>query len=388
MTPTLRSNSQRKPHTAPTNETNKTIKSTPSNKTNKRALSPDLSSANSNSKKNKENNSNQQAMIDIEELKKFITASTTESTAKLENVIQSSHKALDSKFNDLAERVKEEVTVLKSSVVEFHNKINDELNEVKAKLSSYAERMENNDDDLQRLQRNKDLRLTGFAAKENENLHDLFAKVATAIGFELGTSATMPVIERIKLYNKTSNQITLSPTILIHFAILRQKQQFYSLYLNKMPLDPTKFNLPNENRIVIGENLTRKNAHIFKQAQIMKKNNKIAQAFTENGIVKIKLAKGKTEPAHTIRNTVELETIVMQHIHGARSTNGTVASTLTPATTAPSNSNNNSNKPSDVNASNSVFTTPTTQLNGESTATSNNKSDNNSRTPMDTGNGT
>lgn len=60
-----------------------------------------------------------------------------------------------------------------------------------------------------------------------------------------------------------------------------------------MPLDPVKFGLESKNRVIIGENLTKKNAQIFKLALDMKKNNKIAQTYTENGIVKIKITKVK-----------------------------------------------------------------------------------------------
>lgn len=54
---------------------------------------------------------------------------------------------------------------------------------------------------------------------------------------------------------------------------------FFSYYLSKMPLDPKKFGLTDDNRIVIGENLTRKNAQLFKKAQLLRKDGKIAQAL-------------------------------------------------------------------------------------------------------------
>lgn len=178
----------------------------------------------------------------------------------------------------------------------------------------------------------------------------------------------MPVIERIPIFDKTTKKNAPSQTIVVHFAILRQKQQFYSLYLSKMPLEPTKFGLENMSRIVIGENLTVTNAKIFKQALTMKKNKKIAQAYTENGIVKIKIVKGKNETAHIVRSITSLETITMQNQQGmppAIGTNAAASSTNnnnnsntndkaqpTPATTAPVDNNNSKDndtpKPMDV----------------------------------------
>lgn len=257
---------------ATTSTIEKATTSTPSATNKKRTLSPDIATAiSSSSKKNKQC---ELSTMDLEGLKCLINASTE----KIENKIETSHSMLESKLNDLAVKVKDDVSALQSTVVEFHSKINDELNDVKTQLSKYSERIDNNDDDFQRTQRNQDLRITGFEHKEGENLHHLFKQIAAAIGVEIGPNTVLPSIERMSLFNKTTQKHTPSKTILVHFAILRQKQQFYAQYLSKMPLDPTKFGLSTDNRIVIGENLTKKNAQVFKQALSMKKTNEIAQA--------------------------------------------------------------------------------------------------------------
>lgn len=229
----------------------------------KRVHSPNTSAEESNTVK--KTKSSKLSSMDIEELKNIITASGD----KIEN-----------KIDGLAEKMKDEVNALRSTVVEFNTKINDELKHVKSQLSIHSERIDNNDDDYQRAQRNHDLRVTGFEANVNEDLYDIFKRIAAAIGFVIGPNTAMPSIERVHLYNKTTNKSTPTKTMLLHFAILRQKQQFYSMYLSKMPLDPVQFGLESTNRIVISENLIKKNAQVFKQALTMKKNKKIAQAFT------------------------------------------------------------------------------------------------------------
>lgn len=379
MTPKLRTRSQSRinhnTNTQAKNASNKKPVTTPTNISKKRTLSPDQTTPkNTSSKKNKESSPQQHSTMNSEEMIRLLN----EQTAKIENTIQSSQNVLESKFNDLAEKVKEDVSALKASVADLHKKMDEELGEVKSQVSSYAERMDNNDDDYQRLQRNYDLRLTGFAFKDNENLYDIFKQIAAVIGFDVGPNTTMPSIERVNIYNKKSSQITPSPTILLHFAILRQKQQFYALYLNKMPLDPEKLGLSSDNRIVIGENLTRKNAQIFKQAQSMKRDNKIAQTFTEDGIVKIKFTKGKNVTAHAVRNTIALEALVVQHQQAALTIRNAQnqptqlhtkdSRSTTPATLAPTDNNKNSNASSSTSA---------TAINGSTTnATNNGTSDN------------
>lgn len=202
---------------------------------------------------------------------------------------------------------------LKTSVDEFKSNITCEMTEIKAQLSENTQRIENTEDDIQRLKRSQDLRLTGFPPKENENLLEYLKQIAKEIAYDSFSETHVLLMERIPVKNKTTGQMMQSNTIIIQFTALRHKQQFYIHYLNKMPLDPTKFNLAEDNRIVIGENLTKQNAQLFKKAHVLKKNNEIAQVFTEDGAVKIRLKKGSKEPLHTIRNNIALDTLVAQH---------------------------------------------------------------------------
>lgn len=205
--------------------------------------------------------------------------------------IEATKTSVESKITDLSNKVDQDINSLKTSVEDFKTKVSNELTHVKTQLVIHNQRIDNTEDDIQRLTRNQDLRLTGFPAKDNENLVNYVLLIAKEIGYTSLSETNAPLIERITIKNKTTGLMMSSNTILMHFATLRQKQIFYSHYLNKMPLDPTKFGLETDNRIVIGENLTKKNAQLFKQAQILRKNNEIAQAYTEDGIVKIRLKK-------------------------------------------------------------------------------------------------
>lgn len=275
----------------------------------------------------------------MDELKSLILSSA----ARVEAKIDDAKSTLENKFINLADKVNEDVSAIKSSVIEFHGKINEELNEIKLQVKTCNERLDNSDDDIHRLQRIQDLRLVGFAATHSENVYDIFKKIAAAIGFIIDSNTAMPNIERIMNYNKVTKLGTPSPNILIHFAILRQKQHFYRLYLSKMPLDPTQFGLPAENRIVIGENLTKKNSQIFKQSQVYKKSKAIAQAFTEDGLVRIKFAKGKTTPTFTVRSIIELESIVIKHQHETTTTSTIPTPSQVPSAQITNTSSNSAN---------------------------------------------
>lgn len=298
----------------PTTRANsRTPNATKANSSGKRILSPELQSTNSSSKKSK---SNKMSNKEFDELKTLISSLSHSISQKIDdsrNALENKFTDLDNKFGNLASQVNTDVQAIKSTVTEFQNKITKEIDSMNSTLKNHADRIDNNEDDMQCVQLSQDVRLVGFAVKENENLLDIFRKIADEIGFASGDNVGLPTIERMPTKNHTTGQSMLSPTIIIHFNSIRQKQLFYSLYLNKMPLNPEKFGMTCDNRIVIGEHLTKKNAQLFKEAQIMRKNNKIAQTFTENGIVKIRFAKGKNEKTFTIRNQTQLETIVAQN---------------------------------------------------------------------------
>lgn len=255
---------------------------------------------------------------EFEALKHLIS----ESKSAIENKLSESQTSLETKFIDLASKFNAEVASIKSSVGEFQEKLTHEVNVMKQQMHIHTQRLDNTEDDVQRVQLSQDLRLVGFAFKENENLNNLFLKIAAEIGFAIDTNTPMPTLERMHIRNRSTGQFMLSQTIIIHFAVRRQKQLFYSHYLNKMPLDGKKFGLSEECRIVLGENLTKKNAQNFKLAQSLRKNKKIAQTFTEDGLVKIRFNKGKNEATHIVRSTIQLEEIVTQHDNMSQAISG------------------------------------------------------------------
>lgn len=63
-------------------------------------------------------------------------------------------------------------------------------------------------------------------------------------------------------------------------------------------------------KITVGENLTHVNAIIFKYAQQQKKENKIAQTFTSDGLVKVKFSKGPKQRVYTVRHTTQLDALI------------------------------------------------------------------------------
>lgn len=335
-------------------------------KTKKRTLSPEDNTATTsaitpgnrllNGKKRK---TEKMSAKDIDELKRLLATST----CSIENKIAVSQTAVETKVNDLASKFKEDINSIKESVAGLSSKVGEEIVGIKRNLIEQSERLDNTEDDIQRLKLSQDLRLVGFVCKQNENLLDLFYQIANAVDFAIDERSGAPTLERPQFKNKTTGQFMPSSTILVHFPICRQKQMFYSCYLNKMPLNPELFGLPKEQRVMISENLTIKNAKIFKRALLLRKDKKIAQTFTEDGIVFIRFNKGKTEPTHIIRNITALEILVEQHQHHNMADDSASNNHTDNSKGACSSSNNNNNTIN--NSANNTTNSSATQMSAD-----------------------
>lgn len=245
---------------------------------------------------------------EMDELKNILVSMKGE----IENKISVSQSSIESKINELTQNVNTEVHELKSSVDELKSKLSTDIDSIKNHISEHKQRLDNNEDDIKRLKLSADLRLNGIPFKENENFIELFHKIAITIGYDCSNNVNVPFMKRILMRNKLTGKMTESSTISLHFSSIQQKEHFYSMYLSKMPLKPENIDLQKDLKIFIGESLTQVNAQIFKYALGMKKEKKVAQVFTVDGLVKVKFVKGPQQRAHTIRHNMQLDTLLKE----------------------------------------------------------------------------
>lgn len=231
----------------------------------------------------------------------------------IENKIIASQSSIETRIDDLTTTINTEVRELKSSFDELKTSLGGDIDTLKQHMNEHKQRLDNNEDDINRLKLSADLRLNGIPFNQGENLIELFRVIATAIGYDTSISNNMPLMKRMPVRNKITGTMIESSIITLHFSSVQHKQHFYSLYLSKMPLKSDEIGLAKEYKIIIGECLTGVNARIFKYAQDLKKDEKIAQLFTVDGLVKVKFVKGPNQRAHVIRNTMQLDFLVKQH---------------------------------------------------------------------------
>lgn len=203
---------------------------------------------------------------------------------------------------------------------------------------------------FQGLARINELKLMGIPLSDNENLTELFSKIANIIGYDITNTLNIPSMTRAMIRSKTSGEFVPSQIIIMKFIATHIKENFYSLYLRLLPkkaISTKDLGFTNDIRVIIGENLTQQNMDIFKAASSLKREKKIAQLFTVNGIVNVKIIKG-TKP-HEIRDIHQLEMLTNSQLgHNEEQVNKNIdvqTSTNNTQPTANADSVNNTQPP-------------------------------------------
>lgn len=224
----------------------------------------------------------------------------------LSKQVTESQSVLGNQIKDLKSELKSDVTDINGKLNDIQNKVDSKLTTFEVELSNQTFRMDNVEDDIKRVTLLNQLRILGFPTYDNNMLNTVFSKIASKIGYSTEKPIDIPSIKQIPMKKRDGTTANGGP-ILLSFNAMHIKAKFYSLYLRNMPLKSEDFGLDSNTKIIIGENLTKLNAEIFSLAKQMKKSNAIAQTYTDNGLVYIKLQKGREHLPVLIRSCRQLE---------------------------------------------------------------------------------
>lgn len=297
----------------------------------KRKLTPDKNTTQQAGNTVKRNKKSDMSKKEMEEIQKFIADSLKGVSSQIAEV----QSALDNKITEMASEVsgnvKEEINTLKDSMDSFASNVTSQISLIETKLTTHDERLDNNEDDIERITLLNQLRIVGLPFSENENLIDFFIKLSNAIGYSMESPSSIPSLRRIP--SRKNGIATGTNTILVYFIAQHYKDSFYSAYLRKLPLKPEMFGLPDQVRIIIGENLTKKNAALFNFCNALKKEGKLAQLYSSNGLIYAKFKRGKQEKAHIVRSKRDIEILCEQNAQLMSTLNNTSNATLDSSST-------------------------------------------------------
>lgn len=224
-------------------------------------------------------------------------ALTFESIASL---IQNSNRNL---IDSIGSRIANEMNGLQSNL---ESKIKTVEDKTKQRIDQLEEMILRNN-------RSAELIIRGIEFVENEDLRDIFTKIAEAVQYKIDSTMMMPSIKRIYdlgSKKRTSNALAMpsnassSGMLTVTFKSSELKKIFYSCYLKKLPLKLRQIGLLQQGQIFINENLTKTASDIFHAARKLKREKQIEKCYTFNGIVFVK--KSEADAAVKINRKEEL----------------------------------------------------------------------------------
>lgn len=180
---------------------------------------------------------------------------------------------------------------------------------MKAMIQKYEERLSICEDDILRIPLMNQLLLKGIPSAQNENLKSIFIDIAEEIKYNTSEPLSIPKLEKQTAIIK-NGRVTSTNTIVMIFADYNFKVKFYYQFSKKYPLNKGFLRDMKTTSISIDENLTKKNEAILKKCVSYKNQDKIAQTFTVDGIVYIKLTNGNNEKPFAIRTEKQLVSLV------------------------------------------------------------------------------
>lgn len=257
-----------------------------------------------------------------EKMSKKIDANTSElkiqSNALEKKIVESCDKVRDEftiELKKLGDKVesdfKTQIDSMNDKITATSKNFTNELNTINKEIIICKEAIKSNENDVDRMLLMNNLKITGIPHTENENLNELFLKIASIIKYDVNQQTNIPLLRRIMSKNITAGHITFTSIIIAQFIAPHIRDAFYSKYIANLSstalLTTDLIGFKNNSRIYIGEHLTPTNFRIFQLASALKRSNKQMQVFTKNGLVTIRLKKG--DPTQIIKASRQLDEI-------------------------------------------------------------------------------
>lgn len=272
-------------------------------------------------------------------------------TQTIKNDIQLEIKAMS---DDLKASFHIELTKLNERVDAIESSVSSQISHLKVDIDSCVNRLNGTDDDFARIAKLNELKISGIAHANNENLIETFGAIAKVIGYDIANTSNVPDLVRMQKRNQHSTDFVPLPHIIVKFVAPHIRNKFYGLYLAKATKEPIRtehLNLPQGGIVRIGELLTPHNQSIFTEAIKLKRDKTLLKVNTVDGLVRVKAV--QSERFVTIKSKRELDLYV-----ATKSSTSSASSSLPPTTHNTDSSNGSTGTPSESTTTKSTTAAP------------------------------
>lgn len=204
------------------------------------------------------------------------------------------------RIDEMDEKIDKEVLDINSEITTVHTQLNNAMLEVKNEMDFELRILNEKITELKNINNNGkmfELTVSGIPVIDCENLGSTIAKISSVLKFEDDKSIVN--VHRLISKHQTSQSPITNTNVIICFNTIKSRRLFLSKYFAFIKMDPLKLNhigIDGQNRIFINENVSKQCLDLLKKAKVMKKDGKIAGAYTYNGQVYVVHHKNDNKP--------------------------------------------------------------------------------------------
>lgn len=196
-----------------------------------------------------------------------------QSNARIEEKIESCTRDLAKRIDN----IEEQLAATRNECTSKANELSGAVGDVRRDLVLATEY-------IGRTERSHDLVFSGIPFTHHEDLNDMFRRMANSLSYG---DSEVPLVS-LKRLARHPIAPGSSPPIACEFALLNVREEFYRKYINSRTLNLRNIGFDNGNRIFVNENLTQRARAIRAEALKLRKEGRILQVSTKNGVVFVK----------------------------------------------------------------------------------------------------
>lgn len=151
----------------------------------------------------------------------------TEQTQSIQVGIRNEIKTMG---DDIKAELQAKITQLNDKIDKNQSNVQIQMNALKSDVEKCMERTMNDNDDFQRMAKSNELKISGIAYINNENLNEIFKAIAELVNFDVTVTGNVPKLTRIVKRCPATNESTPTTIIIVKFIANHIRNDFYRLY--------------------------------------------------------------------------------------------------------------------------------------------------------------
>lgn len=191
------------------------------------------------------------------------------------------------KMSNLDQRLDNNISETNKNNLEIRESMEVLANEMKSEMAAITKRIDAIEIDRCKLEKSTELIVKGIPLADGENLQAIITTISGILNFEDARSiGSIQILKRTPKSDSREIATVKSMPVVVKFTTSNSRRLFHNKYFAFTKTDAIKVShigFDGDSRIFINENLTKHNLDLLRRAKKLKKEGKIAAAYSYDG---------------------------------------------------------------------------------------------------------